>query len=489
MSQEARVRNFYQTMKKMAVLAALSAVVILCTAPQAGAQGTEKKVKDQGEFDIYNEVIKDVQANNGAKALQDLATWQQKYPDSAFKDDWQYFYIQAYNLTNQPLKVLDTAAILLTKDLKTAFPNPQQVLQILYIAAVNASKTAADQNLNPTAAQLATGEKAAQQLLDFLPEFFAPAKKPAGTDDAAWAKGRTDVENLAKGALMNLSVQPGNAVLKANPKDPKNCAAAEAAYKKALEKYPDSAQIAYLMAGAMRCQQAATPEKVPQAIYMYARAAALDPAKGGMDPKTRSQIDDYVTKIYTAYHGSDEGLQQLKELSLKAPLPPADFKIETASEVARKKEEEFKSQYPQLALWMGIKRQLTDTNGEQYFESTLKQADVSGKDGAKALKGVVMEGKPACRSKELLVAIPEPNQPGTLRAEISLKLDAPLTGKPVSGTEIQFNGVPAAFSKEPFLLTMETEKAKIEGLKAEPCAAAPVRKGPGAKKGVGKKKR
>ena len=87
-----------------------------------------------------------------------------------------------------------------------------------------------------------------------------------------------------------------------------------------------------------------------------------------------------------------------------------------------------------------------------------------------------MDAKPACRSKELLVAISDAKNP-----EVTLKLDAPLTGKPETGTPIEWEGVPSAFSKEPFMLTMDTEKAKIQGLKATPCAA-PVHRGATKKK-------
>ena len=68
---------------------------------------------------------------------------------------------------------------------------------------------------------------------------------------------------------------------------------------------------------------------------------------------------------------------------------------------------------------------------------------------------------------------------------ITLKLDTPLTGKPEAG-EIQWEGVPSSFTSDPFMLTMDTEKAKIEGLKTAPCAAAAPR--PGAKKGAATKK-
>jgi hypothetical protein len=186
----------------------------------------------------------------------------------------------------------------------------------------------------------------------------------------------------------------------------------------------------------------------------------------------------YADDAYTKYHGSDEGLAQLKAQVKAAPLPPAGFTIETAAAIAVRKQEEFKEKYPQLALWLGIKAQLAEAaTGTQYFEGQLKDAAVP------KLKGMVLEGRPACRSRELLIAVPPPDQTGTPSAEITLKLDAPLTGKPEPG-EIQWEGVPTAFTQDPFMLTMETEKAKIEGLKTSPCTAAPAR---GSKKTSKKK--
>ena len=98
---------------------------------------------------------------------------------------------------------------------------------------------------------------------------------------------------------------------------------------------------------------------------------------------------------------------------------------------------------------------------------------VLGTDGS----GTVVDAKPACRSKELVVALSDPTH-----AEVTLKLEAPLTGKPETGTEVQFKGVPSAFVKDPFLLTMDVENAKIDGLKTSPCAAAPGKKSTAGRK-------
>jgi hypothetical protein len=196
----------------------------------------------------------------------------------------------------------------------------------------------------------------------------------------------------------------------------------------------------------------------------------IDPSLGGStDPKA---VENYLTTIYTNYHGADDdGLKQLKELAAKSPLPPADFKIESSAEVSHRKEEEFKKTNPQLALWMGIKGSLADTNGDTYFSGTLKDADVKGEGGSKALKGTLVEARPECHSKELIVAISDATHP-----EVTLELDAALTGKPDTGVEIQWDGQPSAFTKEPFMLTMDTEKASITGLNLTPCTPPAVKK-------------
>jgi hypothetical protein len=438
---------------------------------QAAAQTAQpqKKVKDQGEYDIYNNVLKDAGGQAWAKLLTDLDTWAQKYPDSDYKDDRLYYYVQGYSGANQPGKELDIAGQLLAKDLKTVFPDPKQVLTVLYMTCVNIQKAPA-----PTAEQTATGEKAAHQLTDFVPTYFVAANKPANTSDADWTKTGKDLTNMADATLRVIALRPGMELLQkytaSGNKDTSSCEPAEAALTKALQQFPDGAIIAYNLGRAELCQRAAKPEKVPIAIYEFARAAVTDPSLGGStDPKA---VENYLTTIYTNFHGADDdGLKQLKELAAKSPLPPADFKIKTASEIARDKEEEFKKTNPQLALWMGIKGQLADTNGDQYFSGSLKDADVKGQNGAKALKGTLVDAKPACKSKELVVAISD-----ATHAEVTLNLDAALTGKPDTGVAIEWDGQPTAFTKEPFMLTMDTEKASITGLNLTPCVAAPVKK-------------
>lgn len=465
---------FNRTYQRIAAVAIMGAVVLTGTAQLARAQAAaEKKVKDQGEYDIYNQTLKDL--TNPAALLKDLDTWSQKYPDSDWKDDRQYYYITAYTGTNQFAKVLEVGGQLMSRDLKKVYTDPkagpQQVLTVLYQMSVAVLKL-------PTATpeQLATGEKAAKELQEFVPTFFTAANKPAAATDAAWNEGRTTMEKVAKDTLMYLATKPGFEALNryGTSKDVKECVTAEASYSKALAQYPDSAQFAYQLGRALRCQQASGTEKVVQALYEFARAASLDPTLGGtMDPKA---LNTYLENAYSSFHGSLEGLDQLKTLAKNAPLPPADLKIETATAIASKKQAEFESSNPQLALWMRIKGALSDTNGTTYFENELKDS------GVPPMKGTLLEGRPACKSKELLVAVPLPDQAGNPVAEITLKLDTPLAGKPETGGTIQWTAVPKAFTKDPFMLTMEAEKAKVENLKTTPCAVAPAKKAAPKKK-------
>jgi len=459
--------NSHMTLKTLTAALALAAVVLTGTVQQARAQGATKNYKDQGEYDIYNEVTKDIVAKNFTKALTDLDTWKTKYPTSDYKDARSVLYIQAYSETKQYGKAVDTAGELMAKDLDATFSDPksgpQDVMRVLYMTC-----TASVSVQNPTPEQLAIGDKAAHKLLDYN-------RKPEGMTDAQWTEVKNQLQGAAKGTLMTLAVQPG---LQAMAKTPPDCAAAEPVFTKALQDYPDNAFISYNLGRALNCMARANPDKAaelgPKAIYEFLRAAQIDPSLG--KSANPDQITRYADSAYTTFHGSNEGLDAVKAQAKASPLPPAGFTIETATAVSVRQQNEFKEKYPQLALWLGIKGQLADpATGKQYFDGQLKDSAVP------KLKGQLLEGKPACRSKELLVAIPPPDAQGAPTAEITLKLDAALNGKPNPG-EIQWEGVPSAFTQDPFMLTMDTEKAKVEGLTSTPCAAAPVKKAAPKKK-------
>ncbi len=404
-----------------------------------------EKTYKPGEYDLYNEVTKDLGANNFAKAITDLDTWKSKIPQSDYESERAVLYIKAYMGARQWAKALDLASEVMPH-MDTLFADPKdgpgEALQILFNAAAAAPLVPA-----PSPAEADAAKQAARQLMTF-------DRRPPGLTDENWTKLKSDVQAPAKAALLYLAMLPGN---QAMTKQPRDCEAAQVAYAKALEDYPDAAAVSYNLGSALSCLH-----KNPEAVYQFERAAMIDPSLGGTaDPsKTKSFADSAYEKV----HGSSDGLDQFKQQVKQSPVPPAGYSLKTASEIAAEKEAQFEQSNPQLALWMKIKGALADANGEQYFESQLKNA------GVPQLKGTVVEGKPACRSKELLIAVG-----GNGPAEIALKLDKPLTGKPENGVEIQWEGVPSAFTASPFLLTMDTDTNKIQGLKTSACAV-PVRK-------------
>jgi len=158
-----------------------------------------------------------------------------------------------------------------------------------------------------------------------------------------------------------------------------------------------------------------------------------------------------------------------KLTSLVLPLMPLFFVFRKKFEkplrhASDSAQEKAAKENPQLALWKSIKDQLIAANGEAYFNDQMKDHAVP------KLKGKLVSMKPAIRPKELVLAIETPNTP-----EVTLKFENALPGKAEPGTEIEFEGVPGAFTKEPFMLTFDVEgKDKIAGWPAQ--AAPSVRK-------------
>jgi len=411
-------------------------------AQQPAAQSTDPKApkwKDQAEYDMYSAVVKETDPK---KKLALINAWKEKYPQTEFRSARLQLYLNAYQQLNDVPNLLATLNEMLTldpKDLTVMSP------YMYYAMASN--------DVTPAALDNAT--KVANSALANL------ENKPASIKDEQWPQAKKQIESLAYKTLGWVAMQQ------------KKTDEAEKNFTKSLEIDPNQGEVDYWLGNTLRAEK--TPEKISQALFYYARAATYD-GQGSLTPQGRAQLDDYLRKAYNSYHGQDDaGLNELKTLAKSQPAPPPNFKIKTANEIAIEKEEEFKKTNPQLALWMGVKKMLTADGGTQYFESQMKGAAVP------ALKGTVISAKPAVRSKELVLGLADKNTP-----EVTLKLDKPLTGKPEIGEEIEFEGVPTAFTPDPFMVTFDVETSKIKGLTVKPAGpAAPRKTGVGTKKKKG----
>jgi thioredoxin-like negative regulator of GroEL len=429
-------------------------MLFVCLAGALAAEGA-KQYRNQAEYQLYDSAARAVAANDFQKALALLNTWARDYADSDYRADRQFLYVLALAGAKQPAKAIDIARDLLTTpDLESVLPSPANRVRLLFAAA------AAIQGVSvPTAEELAVSDQASRRLLAFT-------EKPQGLTDEAWTEARGQMQATAKTTLLFIALIPGTRAMEKG-----DCATAAAAFSKALEEHPDSVQAAWDLGSADLCLYKTQPSQAVPAIYAFARAAAIDPVKGMADPKWQQDtVRPFLEKVFQQYHGTDpEALEQLKRLAAKSPFPPEGFGIKSLADIAIEKQEAFEKGHPQLALWMKIKAALSDGDGSRYFTSELQGVSVP------RLRGILVEAKPACHPTELLVAVPLPSSLPRPEPEITLKLDAPLAGRPELEAEFQWEGVPAAFSAWPFLLTMETERSKIEGLKITPCAP-PARK-------------
>ena len=407
---------------------------------QAGGQAA-KNWKDRAEYDLYNAIVNE---QDPSKRLALLSSWKEKYSNSDYVTERLQICLTTYSALNQPDKVIVTGNEVLQTDPKN--------LTALYLITLNVQRLP-----KPSPDGLASGEKAANGLISNLDTFFGADKKPATTSDADWVKAKKDTELLAHASLGWIALQK------------KDNDTAEKEVVKVLQSNPSNAQVSYWLGTAIVAEK--KPERYSEALWQFARAGSLDQSQGGLNPQARQQIDTYFINTYNRYHGQDpQGLAQLREQAKAQPFPPAGFKIENVEELKAKNEEEFRRKNPALAMWMNLKQELTGPNGTQYFNDNMKGAEVpGGAEGIEYFKGKLISAKPAVRPKELVLAITDPNTP-----EVTLNLDAPLPGKAEPGTEIEFAGVPTAFTKDAFNITFDVEKKKIAGWPGK--EAAPVRR-------------
>src|SRR5262249_14629342 len=156
-------------------------------------------------------------------------------------------------------KALETAVQLLGQPA----PDPARQVRLLYTVVI-----AIRQFPDASPEQLDGASKAARDLDAF-------DKIPAGVTPEAWGQTRIQLQKAARDALLYIAMVPGTRALKANA-----CAAAAEDFRKVLKEFPSSAQAAGYLGEAELCSSKADPQRLPVAIYEFARAASLDPGTG-----------------------------------------------------------------------------------------------------------------------------------------------------------------------------------------------------------------
>jgi len=441
-------------------------------APAAAPQKSAKNWKDTAEYDLYSAIIKP--DATPASRLQNLDKWKAGYPQSEYADTRQKIYLITYQALNNHRAAFDIAV----ETLKTEPNDLSSIQEILgYIRALMPQDPKAALSAQ-NKADLEAAEKVARYLMANADAVFAADKMPQGATPAQWAQAKPTMVKFAQFTLGYIGVEQ------------KDNAKAETELAKTLQMDPTNAQASYMLATLLLGEQKEHPDKMPFALFEYARAAVYD-GPGALDPKTRGSVDNFLTtKAYPTYHGSAEGLPELKALAKTNALPPGEgLKIKSTVDIAKEEEEKRQkaaAENPMLAFWTEMKESLTSADSavaDKYWEAA-KGAGLPPKEKVPTgkFKGKLISATPETRPKELTLAIEKPDV-----ADVKLVLEEPLPGKMEPGGDISFFGSAEECSKSPYMVTFKIvdPKEDLEGWTGKGPAGPPRT---GAKKAPAKKK-
>ena len=358
---------------------------------------------DRSEYDLVLTIRAEATPQ---KQLALLDQWKAKYPQSELRQVRRELYLAAYQELSDSAHMLDMA-----KEMMADQPGNQVGAYWCALLVPGVRNAPAD--------LWTLGEKASRTLL-------------------AAPKHEDSTDLLAHRTLAWIQWQRGD------------FAAAEPEFQAYLEKNPKNAEMTAWYGMMLASQK--QPDKMTLALWQLARAGSIKDEQPLPD-LTRRQVNDLLDRLYASFHGSSDGLDQMRTGAGAAQLPPADFKIETAAVIAaRRAEEDLKRTNPMLAEWLGIRKQLDAPEGEKYFAETLRPARLP------RLKGTVIRCTPERRPTQVLLGMST-----AVAEEVVLKLATPFPNEAPPGTELEFEGVADSFTKSPFQLVVTAEKDKITG--------------------------
>jgi hypothetical protein len=392
-------------------------------APQSAAP----VIKDPAEYNAYVSAV-DPAKDANAK-ISGLEAFLTQYPNSVMKNQALEILMGTYQQAGNPKKTMDTATKLVTADTC----NVRALALLSYFDRVMA------QGGDPNATQLLTdGKKYGQQGLDCLPKF----NKPDGTSDADFQKTKDQMTGIFHAAI-------GIACLQG-----KDNACAVTHLKPAVDASPDTQKDFSLVYPLALAYLGQTPPDSQNGIWYAARAAAVAPAAA------QAQIEKYARSQYVKFHSADDGWAELlaaakangPQVAIKPAPSPAE---QVHAMVTSKKPEEMN-----FAEW-----QFVFTNGSQEDQDMVWNA-IKGK--AVQMNGTIISTTPT----EFMIA-GSSDDIDAKKADITLKFEdkVPVKMIPKDGASFDFQGEPASYTPNPFMMVME--KGQLLRAKAAPAAKKP----------------
>ena len=422
------------------------ALSLFAQAPAGQApQQQKKQITDPDEYKVYVAALNE---QSPAKKTEMLDAFLKKYPNSVVKED-------ALELKMVSELQAGRDATGSARQLLQVNPTNMRALIIMSNIFLQTPLSKSDPQFQQ---KLSEAEQVAQRGLKELPSFNPPNIPPADLQKTKQATEATFLQALGQVAL-------------ARDQFP----AASEQFRKAAEITPDDASVFYRLGDSLIKERPAP--KYSQALWSFARAVTIEGPQA-LPPAGRQQIDAYLRQTYVKFHGSEEGLDGLKQQAKAQPFPPADFKIMSRAEVeAAKPCEPAEMSFEDIAHTLAA-------GGPRSDECWAKM-----KGGGLKLTGKVVSVTPAKAPHTIRFALMDETKAKADAFDVELTLATPLTGKLLVGKDaVEFLGIANSFRTDPFALVLVDGKVTAGVEAPEPVKKAPVKKAPVGKKAPAAKK-
>jgi hypothetical protein len=424
-------------MKKILVTVVLGIAVAAAGAQDAAqpAQGQPAApssqapvIKDPAEYNAY---VGAIQQKDPAAQISGLEAFLTQYPNSVMKTTALEVLMGDYQQTGNTAKTTETAQKLVALD----SCNERALALLAYFDRVQAQSGA------PNAKQLLDdAKKYGDEGEGCLPKF---TKTDSTTSDADFQKMKDQMNGIFDAALGIAALQD------------KDYATAAKDLKVAADLSPQDFSLVYPLA--LAYLQSTPPDSI-NGIWYAARASVVAP------PQVQAQIEKYAKNQYRNYHGGEDGWTDVLAQAKANPVQPAGFTIKpapTPPEQAHKMVQETAPDKMDFATW-----EFVLSNGSQEDKDAVWNA-IKGK--AVQMNGTVISTTPT----EFQIAGSEDDIEAK-KADITLQFEdkVPVKMIPKDGSSFDFQGEPASYTTNPFMMTMANGKL----LKA--ATPAPAKKPP-----------
>lgn len=364
------------------------------------------------EYNAYNAAAT---SKNPTQQAQLAAAFVQKYPDSDYKNNALQIELQAqFSVPSLQAEAVKTAQTLMQAPGVTA----QQILvaETIISYVLPAQVQTNDPDMAAKMATLSHAASCGEQLLASAPAAQQAKFGPIMTKALGFAQLNTKQFDAAIATLSKAAQQ--------NPTDP----------------------LPYYWMGVAEVTKP-TPD-FSTGIFDLAKASALA-------PQTQA-FSTYLNTVYTTYHGSTDGLQDVVATAKQSATPPSGYHI--ASKVDVENDAAEKAYQEQLEK---LKNQLPPEDSFAGIKARLMKPDMAAAEWKKVkgvgyeLEGIVTKVTP----KSVDIAVGAKATDASPEANVRVILAAPLTKKLAAGTDVTFDGVALSFKPNPpdpntpFLLT------------------------------------